>query len=354
MKSHARVVVIGGGIVGCSVLYHLAKGGWSDVVLVEKSELTAGSTWHASGNVPYFSLGIDQTRLHKYSVDLYQRLEQETGQGTGFHTTGSLRLATTQARMDEYKHHGGKAKWLGIPYEIIGPSEAKEYYPLLNTEGLLGVVWNPNDGYTDPAGTTMALAKGARDNGATIYRRTPVTGLEDPDPIAHRAAAIADGFEPIGPAKAQLVFRFHALVREPVGSLPAVARAKHGAARPLAVVDRGGLGRAAGGPFLERVNDGILVGVELLALGDQVRLRRKVAEAVGVESEQVVLRFPLNYPVRQVLAAAAAMNDAVGEARRQPEVPQLLHRSVQRAAVRGVDRSPRRAPGRPGGSRAVA
>ena len=102
MKDQARVVVIGGGIVGCSVLYHLAKLGWSDVVLVEKIELTAGSTWHATGLLPLFSMGYSVGQLHKYSIDLYQQLEEETGQAVSFHRTGNLRLATNQERMDEY------------------------------------------------------------------------------------------------------------------------------------------------------------------------------------------------------------------------------------------------------------
>ncbi|MFQ5985374.1 MAG: FAD-dependent oxidoreductase [Alphaproteobacteria bacterium] len=177
MKSHARVVVIGGGIVGCSVLYHLTKLGWSDVVLVEKTELTAGSTWHAAGNLPFFSLGVNLTRLHAYSVKLYQELEAETGQSVGFHKTGSLRLATTPDRMDEYRYHQGKARWLGIPYEILGREEVNRLYPLVSTKGLLGVVYNPDDGHIDPSSVTQALATAARQRGAEIYRPAPVTDL---------------------------------------------------------------------------------------------------------------------------------------------------------------------------------
>ena len=123
MRDQARVVVIGGGIVGCSVLYHLAKLGWSDVVLVEKTELTAGSTWHAAGLLPLFNMSYSVGQLHKYSIDLYQRLEAETGQAVSFHRTGNLRLATNQERMDEYRNYCGTANTIGVPFELIGPNE---------------------------------------------------------------------------------------------------------------------------------------------------------------------------------------------------------------------------------------
>ena len=120
MKSHARVVVIGGGIVGVSTLYHLAKKGWSEVVLVEKADLTHGSTWHAAGILPLFNMSYSIGQLHKYSVDLYQRLEAETGQAVGFHKTGNLRLATNRDRMDEYRKYCGTASTIGVPVEMIG------------------------------------------------------------------------------------------------------------------------------------------------------------------------------------------------------------------------------------------
>ena len=115
MKTHARVVVIGGGVVGVSTLYHLVKKGWSDVVLTERSELTAGSTWHAAGLLPLFNMSYTVGQLHKYSVDLYKRLEAETGQDVSFHVTGNLRLATTQDRMDEYHKYCGVANTIGVP-----------------------------------------------------------------------------------------------------------------------------------------------------------------------------------------------------------------------------------------------
>ena len=135
MKSHARVVVIGGGAVGVSTLYHLAHKGWSDVALVERSELTAGSTWHAAGLLPLFNMSYTVGQLHKYSVDLYKRLQAETGQDVSFHATGNLRLGTSRDRMDEYRKYCGTANTIGVPFEIIGPKEVKELWPLLELGG---------------------------------------------------------------------------------------------------------------------------------------------------------------------------------------------------------------------------
>ncbi len=178
MKSHARVVVVGGGIVGVSILYHLTKKGWSDAVLVERDELTAGSTWHAAGLLPLFNMSYTVGQLHKYSVDLYQSLEEETGQAVGFHQTGNLRLATTQDRMDEYHHYCGTANTIGVPFELITPAEVKELWPLCNIEGLVGALYHPQDGHTAPVDVTQALAKGARSYGGEIYRKTEVTAIE--------------------------------------------------------------------------------------------------------------------------------------------------------------------------------
>ncbi|MFQ5984968.1 MAG: FAD-dependent oxidoreductase [Alphaproteobacteria bacterium] len=178
MKTHARVVVIGGGVVGCGVLYHLTKMGWSDVVLVEKADLTEGSTWHAAGLLPLFNMSYSVGQIHKYSVDLYQQLEAETGQSVGFHKTGNLRLATNKERMDEYYKYCGTANTIGVPFEVITPQEIKELWPLCNIEGLVGALYHPHDGHAAPADVTQALAKGARNGGAEIYRRTEVVGIE--------------------------------------------------------------------------------------------------------------------------------------------------------------------------------
>lgn len=178
MKSHARVVVVGGGIVGVSTLYHLVKKGWSDVVLVEKMDLTHGSTWHAAGLLPLFNMSYTVGQLHKYSVDLYKRLEAETGQAVSFHPTGNLRLATNRDRMDEYYKYCGTANTIGVPFEIITASQVKELWPFCNIEGIVGALYHPQDGHVAPADVTMALAKGARAGGAEIHRQTKVTAIK--------------------------------------------------------------------------------------------------------------------------------------------------------------------------------
>lgn len=177
IPSHARVVVIGGGALGCSILYHLVKCGWNDIVLLERAELTSGSTWRAAGNTPHYNSSMLLSRVHQYSVALYQRLEQETGQPTGFHKTGSLRLANVPDRMDEYRYHAAKARYLDLPFELVGADEIYRLHPLVNTEGILGALWNPDDGHVDPSMLTNALAQGALKGGAQIFRHTPVTAV---------------------------------------------------------------------------------------------------------------------------------------------------------------------------------
>ena len=181
MKSHARVVVIGGGVVGVSTLYHLAKLGWTDAVLLERSELTAGSTWHAAGLLPLFNMSYTVGQLHKYSVDLYKRLPAETGQDVSFHVTGNLRLATCRDRMDEYRKYCGTANTIGVPFEIIGPDEVKTLWPLVElgddraVPKIVGALYHPDDGHIAPADLTMALRRAARNAGAEIHEQTEVT-----------------------------------------------------------------------------------------------------------------------------------------------------------------------------------
>ncbi len=177
MRTHARVVVIGGGAVGASLLYHLARRGWTDTLLLEKNELTAGSTWHAAGLCTQFNSSINVTSLLMYSVDLFRRLEAETGRSVDFHGVGSIRLATTPDRMDQYRDQAGLAKIVGLPYELIGPREIGRRAPLLSLTGVIGGAWTPTDGYVDPTSVTQAMAKGARDLGAEIAVRTAVREL---------------------------------------------------------------------------------------------------------------------------------------------------------------------------------
>jgi dimethylglycine dehydrogenase len=178
LKNKARVVVIGGGVVGVSTLYHLAKKGWSDVVLVERRELTSGSTWHAAGLLPLFNMSYSVGQIHKYSVNLYRKLEEETGQAVGLRQVSNIRLACTEDRMDEYRFYAGVAKTIGVDVRNLTPAEVKQIWPLCNTEGLIGAIQHPDDGYIQPADLTQALAIGARNLGAEIYRNTSVTAIQ--------------------------------------------------------------------------------------------------------------------------------------------------------------------------------
>ena len=178
MKNKAKVVVIGGGVVGVSTLYHLAKKGWSDVVLCERKELTSGSTWHAAGLMPLFNMSYSVGQIHKYSVKFYQELERETGQDVGFREVSNIRLAENQDRMDEYRQYAGVAETIGVKVNFLTPEEVQKAWPLCSIEGLVGAIQHPEDGYIQPNDLTQALAKGARALGAEIYRQTAVTALE--------------------------------------------------------------------------------------------------------------------------------------------------------------------------------
>jgi dimethylglycine dehydrogenase len=178
MRTHARAVVIGGGVVGVSTLYHLAKKGWTDSLLIERRELTSGSTWHAAGLLPLFNLSYSVGQIHKYSVALYQTLEQETGLDPGLRQVSNIRLARTRDRMDEYHYYAGVAQTIGVKVNFLSPKEVKEIWPLCNVEGILGAIQHPEDGYIQPADLTQALARGARDRGAEINRQTAVVAIE--------------------------------------------------------------------------------------------------------------------------------------------------------------------------------
>ncbi|MEN9017581.1 MAG: FAD-dependent oxidoreductase [Hellea sp.] len=181
MQSTAKVVVIGGGVVGVSTLYHLVKKGWSDVCLIERKELTSGSTWHAAGLLPLFNMSYSVGQLHKYSVNLYKRLGEETGQDVGIRPVSNIRLATNQDRMDEYLQYAGVAQTIGVEVEFLTPDEVVDIWPFAKKDGLIGAMRHPEDGYVQPADLTQAFAKGAREGGAKIYRYTTVKGIEQLD-----------------------------------------------------------------------------------------------------------------------------------------------------------------------------
>jgi dimethylglycine dehydrogenase len=177
MKASARAIVIGGGVVGASVLYHLAKIGWSDVLLIEKSELTSGSTWHAAGGMHTFNGEANISRLQKYTIDLYREIEALSGQSCGLHANGGLMLAATQGELDSLKLICSRARYLGMETEMISLDEAQRFNPLIDTRHFIGALWRADGGHCDPAGTTHAYVKAARTLGASVERFTRVLSL---------------------------------------------------------------------------------------------------------------------------------------------------------------------------------
>jgi len=178
MQNHARVVIIGGGMMGVGLLYHLAEEGWKDVMLIEKGELTSGSTWHAAGQCPSFTADYNLGKIHHYGNTLYPKLEEMTGQYVSWHGSGGLRFALTQEDLDFFKKVEGVSKLIGFRMQVIGPDEIKNVFPYVGTEGVLAAAWTLDDGHVDPAGCCNALATGARNMGATIVRRNRVLDVK--------------------------------------------------------------------------------------------------------------------------------------------------------------------------------
>ena len=256
MKTHARVAIIGGGVAGVGLLYHLIKLGWSDVVLVEKSELTAGSTWHAAGNTPHFIGNISMMRIHQASTRLFSTLEAETGQATGFHPCGSIRLATNQEELDQHRHLAGQARNVGLDYEIISPNEMKMISPLVETHGVLAATYTPGDGHIDPSSLTNAMAIGARNGGAEIYRQTPVTDTR------LKANGEWEVVTPKGTITAEIVVN-------------------------------------AAGTWAREVGQMVGLDLAIVSMEHQYLVTEDVPEVVALEREFPVLRDPASYYVRQ-------------------------------------------------------
>ena len=237
----ARVVIIGGGAVGVSSLYHLAKAGWNDCVLLEKNELTAGSTWHAAGNVPTFSTSWSLMNMQRYSTELYRGLGAAVDYPMNYHVTGSVRLGHSKERMQEFERAKGMGRYQGMALEVLGVEEIKSKYPFLETHDLKGALYDPADGDIDPAQLTQALAKGARDMGATILRFTPATGVsrEDGEWIVHTekgdirceivvnaagyyAQKVGEWFKPFGGRTVPMMVMSHQyLLSEPIAEIEA-------------------------------------------------------------------------------------------------------------------------------------
>jgi 4-methylaminobutanoate oxidase (formaldehyde-forming) len=177
MTDHARAVIIGGGVGGTSVAYHLAELGWTDIVLVERAELTSGSTFHSAGLVGQLRGSVTLTKMMMYGTDLYRRLRDETGADPSWHEVGSLRLASSKERLEELRRQVGWARTFGLPIELIGAREAQERFPLMSSDGVLGAIFLPTDGWLDPSGLALALAAGARRRGVTIRTNTRVVGI---------------------------------------------------------------------------------------------------------------------------------------------------------------------------------
>ena len=231
LPSHARVVIVGGGIAGCSVAYHLTKLGWRDVVLLERRDLSCGTTWHAAGLVGQLRATHNLTRLAKYGADLYERLEAETGQATGFRRPGSISLARTAERMHELKRLASMARCFGVEVDVITAAEAGRRWPLIRTDDLAGALWLPRDGRTNPIDTTLALAKGARQGGATIVENVAVTG------ITVRGGAVAAVSTTAGEIACEVVVNCAGMWARDLGRLAGVAVPLHASEHFYIVTD---------------------------------------------------------------------------------------------------------------------
>ena len=172
--THAQAIVIGGGVGGCSIAYHLTLMGWKDVVILERHELTSGSTWHSAGLVGQMRSDANLTRMMHYSTDLYRKLKAETGHDPAWREVGGLRLASSAERMEDLRRLVGMAKSFGVPMDLISPKEALELFPIMSPEGIAGAAFTPSDGVIDPTGLTNALAAGAKQRGARIFTDTNV------------------------------------------------------------------------------------------------------------------------------------------------------------------------------------
>ncbi|NCF26942.1 MAG: FAD-dependent oxidoreductase [Gammaproteobacteria bacterium] len=213
MESHAKVVIIGGGVVGCSILFHLAKFGWKDVVLLERSELTSGSSWHAAGQIHTISSDPNISRLQGYTINLYKEIEETSGQSVGMHATGGFYLASNEDWHDYLKRERSKARYMGLDQEFISVEEAARRHPLIDPSRYIAALWDPLDGDIDPSGVTYAYAKSARVHGATYHTNTPVLETNQ------RADGSWDVVTPEGTINAEMIVNAGGLWAREVGHL---------------------------------------------------------------------------------------------------------------------------------------
>ncbi len=232
LPSRARVVVIGGGVIGASVAYHLTKLGWTDLVLLEQGRLSSGTTWHAAGLVGQLRSTESGTRLVQYSAQLYSELEQETGLGTGFKRCGGVTVARTEDRMIQLQRTAAAAEAFDLECELVGPSRAKELYPILETEDLVGAIWLPGDGTANPTDVTNSLAKGARDRGAQILQGVRVIGVD------HRNGVVTGVRTDHGDIEAEIVVNCAGQWAKAVGALAGVNVPLHSAEHFYVVTER--------------------------------------------------------------------------------------------------------------------
>jgi 4-methylaminobutanoate oxidase (formaldehyde-forming) len=225
--SKARAVIIGGGVAGCSVAYHLAKLGWKDVVLLERKQLTSGTTWHAAGLIAQLRSSKNMTRLAKYSQELYGKLEEETGVATGFRRCGSITVALTEERLEEITRQASMARAFGVDVEEITPAQVKERYPHINLDGVKGGVYLPKDGQGDPANIALALAKGAKMNGARIFERMKVTDIQTDGDRVSGVSWQRDGSEESGVIDADFVVNCGGMWARDIGEMADVSVPLH-------------------------------------------------------------------------------------------------------------------------------
>jgi 4-methylaminobutanoate oxidase (formaldehyde-forming) len=309
LPSHARVVVIGGGIVGCSVAYHLTRLGWTDVLLLERRDISCGTTWHAAGLVGQLRATHNLTRLARYGAELYERLEAETGQATGFRRPGSLSVARTPERMHELRRGASMARCFGVEVEVIGPAEAGRRWPLMRTDDLVGALWLPRDGRTNPIDTTRALARGARLGGATVAENTEVTAI-------HRCrGAVAGVGTARGDVACEVVVNCAGMWARDLGRLAGVAVPLH-ASEHFYIVTDPLPGVSSDLPVLRDTDGGIYVREEVggLLMGG-FELRAKPWGMAGIPADFAFSLLPEDWDHFQTLMEQALVRiPALGSA----------------------------------------